>query len=55
MQLGETLTGSALERRAMHLLELGSPYNEKSSSDVLHNRFHVSPSIVLRDTFWILD
>jgi hypothetical protein len=48
-------TGSALERRATHLLELGSPYNEESSSDMLHNQFHVSPSIVLRDTFRILD
>jgi hypothetical protein len=47
--------GSALERRATHLLELGSPYNEESSLDMLHNWFYVSPSIVVRDTFWILD
>jgi hypothetical protein len=47
--------GSTLERRATHLLELGSPYNEESSSDMLHDRFHVSSSVVLRDTFRILD
>jgi hypothetical protein len=47
--------GNVLERRATELLEIGAPYDEESGLDTLDNRFEVSPSIMLDDTFRILD
>jgi hypothetical protein len=47
--------GNALEKRAMEVLELGAPYNEESGTDMLDDRFDVSASVFLTDTFRILD
>lgn len=48
--------GDVLEKRATELLEIGAPYDEESDLDMLDaNRFEVGPSIVLDDTFRILD
>jgi Aspartyl protease len=47
--------GEALEKRATQLLEIGILYNEETTSGKLGCRFKVNPSIVLTNTFWILD
>jgi hypothetical protein len=47
--------GEALEKRVTQLLEIGIPYNEETTSGKLGCWFKVNPSIVLTDTFWILD
>jgi hypothetical protein len=47
--------GEALEKRATQLLEIGIPYNEETTLGQLGCRFEVNPSIVLTDTFRILD
>jgi hypothetical protein len=47
--------GQTLKEKAAQLLNVGALYNEESGSDMLEDCFDVSASIVLADTFWILD
>jgi hypothetical protein len=47
--------GEALEKRATQLLEIRIPYNKETTLGKLGCQFEVNPSIVLTDTFRILD
>jgi hypothetical protein len=44
--------GYVWEKRAVHLLDLGMPYNKESKLDMLDNWFEVNLSMVQAETFW---